>query len=139
MLRLLGFKIGRKASLSYGVMISQKRDPLIIGDGTFINQRVYFDATAPITIGKYCDIGYKVVFATAKHELRSDGITNRPVAPSDPIVVEDHVWIGCNAIILSGVTIGKNSVVGAGSVVTKSIPPNSLAVGVPAKVIQGLD
>ncbi len=137
-LRFLGYKIGKKASLSSGVRIGQRKDPLYIGDGTFVNQNVYFDATAPVIIGKYCDIGYNVVFASSKHELVSNYNINRPVAPSEPITVEDHVWIGCNAVLLSGVKIGKGSVVAAGSVVTKNVPPGVMVAGIPAKVIKNL-
>jgi len=117
-------------------MIYQRKDPLTIGEGTFINQNVYLDAGAPITIGKHCDIGYNAVFAGSKHELKSTPGSNRPVIKSAPIIIEDNVWIGCNAIIVSGVTIGKGSIIGAGSVVTKSIPPNTFAAGNPAKVIK---
>nr|WP_269851768.1 DapH/DapD/GlmU-related protein [Methanosarcina horonobensis] len=55
------------------------------------------------------------------------------------ISIEDDVWIGTNATILPGVTIGKNSVIGAGAVVNKSIPPNSVVVGIPAKIIKTID
>lgn len=137
-LRLLGFKFGRKVSISTGVMIFQRKDPLFIGEGTFINQNVYFDAGAEIRIGKHCDIGYNSVFAGSSHQLKSEPGQNRPNIGTAPIILEDHVWIACNCTILAGVTIGKNSVIAAGSVVTKDIPPNSLAAGVPARVIREL-
>lgn len=57
-------------------------------------------------------------------------------SPTKPIIIEDNVWLGVNVIVLKGVTIGKNSVIGAGSVVTKSIPPNMIAAGNPCKVIK---
>ena len=60
-------------------------------------------------------------------------INDQPVL-TDPITIEDDVWIGLNAVILQGVTIGRGAIVGAGAVVTKSLPPWSIAVGVPAKV-----
>lgn len=53
-----------------------------------------------------------------------------------PVVIEDNVWLGANVIVLKGLTIGRNSVIGAGSIVTKSIPPNSLAAGTPACIIR---
>ena len=56
-----------------------------------------------------------------------------------PIVIEDNVWIGANATILKGVTIGRNSLIGAGSVVVKSIPENVIAAGNPCRVIKSLD
>jgi len=60
---------------------------------------------------------------------------NQPANPK-PIVIEDNVWLGLNSVVLKGVTIGKNSVIGANSVVTKSIPPNVIAAGNPCKVIK---
>lgn len=138
-LRLLGFKIGKKVSVGHGVMIFQRKDKITIGEGTFVNQNVYFDASSPISIGRHCDIGYNVVFSCAKHELKSNQKTNRPLVDSDPIIVNDYVWIGCNSVILAGVTIGKNSVIAAGSVVTKSVPENSVFGGVPAKLIKMID
>lgn len=56
-----------------------------------------------------------------------------------PVKIEDNVWIGGGVIVLAGVTIGKNSVIGAGSVVTRSVPPNSIAVGNPCRVIKRVD
>ena len=61
-------------------------------------------------------------------------INDQPVVV-DPVIIEDDVWIGLNAVILQGVTIGRGTIVGAGAVVNKSIPPWSIAVGVPARVI----
>jgi acetyltransferase-like isoleucine patch superfamily enzyme len=61
-------------------------------------------------------------------------INDQPVV-IDPVIIEDDVWIGLNAVILQGVTIGRGSIVGAGAVVNRSIPPWSVAVGVPARVV----
>ena len=66
------------------------------------------------------------------------GIGNEPEVVK-PIVIEDDVWIGCRAIALPGVIIGKNSVVAAGSVVTKNVPPNTMVGGNPAKLIKNID
>ena len=64
-------------------------------------------------------------------------INDCPISPdvSAPIVIEDHVWIGMRAIVLRGVTIGEGSIVAAGSVVSRNVPPHCLVSGVPAKVI----
>ncbi|MEN6551326.1 MAG: DapH/DapD/GlmU-related protein [Methanobacterium sp.] len=58
--------------------------------------------------------------------------------PRKPVIVEDHVWIGARVIVLPGVTIGKGSIVGAGAVVSKNVPPYSVAVGNPARVVKSL-
>ena len=137
-LRLLGFKIGKGVRLRHNVKIFSKKDNLIIGAETFVNNNVYFDCPGSIKIGKNCDIGFNVSFVTATHEIISDYEHNRAFKTFD-VIVEDFVWIGCNATILPGVKIGKGSVIGAGSVVTKDIPENVLAVGIPAKIIRYFD
>ena len=105
-----------------------------------------------IVINNYCNnvlIASNVQIYTATHPVNiSDRLLdnwsyNNPHAFFNtyalPVTIEDNVWIGGGVIILPGVTIGKNSVIGAGSVVNKSIPPNSLAVGNPCKVIRKIN
>ena len=102
-----------------------------------------------ITIGNNVLIASNVQIYTATHPVNiSDRLLdnwsyNNPHAffntYSLPVTIEDNVWIGGGVIILPGVTIGKNSVIGAGSVVNKSIPPNSLAVGNPCKIIRKIN
>lgn len=96
-------------------------------------------AAFSIEIGQYCLIGANVsIVDTDFHPLKSQFRrynTNHKDIGSATIVIEDNVFIGTGAVILKGVKIGKNSVVGAGSIVTKSIPPNSIVAGNPAKII----
>ena len=89
-----------------------------------------------IQIGRYVRIGSHTVMVAANHRFeRTDiPIAKQGVKP-EPIVIEDDVWIGSRVNLLAGVRIGKGSVIGAGAVVTKDIPPYSVAVGVPARVI----
>lgn len=87
-----------------------------IGEGVFINACCHFQDHGGVTIGDGCQIGHNVVFATLNHELAPERRkTTRPA----PIVLGKNVWIGSNATILQGVTIGDNAVVAAGAVVTK--------------------
>lgn len=137
-LRGLGYPIGPRVTLAPGFVIKSRTDLLHIGEGTFINRDVFFDAKSEISIGRFCDIGFRSMFVTATHELISDLAGRRPVHGGGKIVVEDFVWIGANVTVLPGVTIGTGSVVGAGSVVTKDIPPHTLALGVPARVVRPL-
>jgi maltose O-acetyltransferase len=106
---------------------------LRIGDGVFINQGVRIACTQGIRIGNGCQIGDEsVILDTDFHEAGS--------APTKcgPVVLEDKVWMATRVIVLRGVTIGEGSVIGAGSVVTRSVPPYSFAAGVPARVIRPL-
>lgn len=93
--------------------------------------------TSPVNIGAGAFIAPGVCLACAGHsvdaEQRSCGICT-----SAPITLEDNVWIGANATVCGGVTIGEGSVIGAGSVVTHDIPPGVVAVGTPCKVIRSV-
>ena len=137
-LRFFGFNIGKNAFIASGLRIFSIRDHVSIGKNTFINQNVFFDAPLPISIGKYCDIGFNTIFTTSQHNLKSNLSSLRELITADPIIVEDFVWIGANATVLSGVRIGEGAVVGAGSVVTKNVPPATVVVGNPAKVVKEL-
>ena len=86
-----------------------------------------------VRIGDGCQIGHNVVFATLNHFLEPE---KRKKTYSAPIVLGKNVWIGSNATILQGVTIGDNAVIGAGAVVTGDIPADTVAVGVPARVVK---
>jgi acetyltransferase-like isoleucine patch superfamily enzyme len=82
-------------------------------------------------------IGPNVNIITAAHPLQPS--KRRAYVEGKPIVIETNVWIATAATILGGVTVGENSVVGAGAVVTKDVPANSFVAGVPARVIRPLD
>ena len=112
---------------------------IIIGDEVAFNIGVILnsDCGGLIDIGANCLIGPGVLMRTADHIFLDPNILIRKQghAPKN-IVVEDDCWLGANVIVLGGVKIGKGSVIGAGSIVTKDIPSMSVAVGVPAKVIK---
>lgn len=115
------------------------------------------DWKGELKIGKYClitpgvrimaaesiEIGDACMFAHGAYISDADwhGIYDRsePVGNTKPIILKDNVWIGDSAIICKGVTIGENSIIGAGAVVTKNIPANVVAAGNPAKVVKNLD
>lgn len=106
---------------------------ITIGKRVFINSGCTFQDQGGITIGDDCLIGHNVVFATLNHDLAP---SRRADLLPAPIRLGNNVWIGSNATILPGVTIGSNAVVAAASVVTRDVPENAIVVGSPATVVR---
>lgn len=106
-----------------------------IGEATFINHGAYLMDAGKITIGSHCFIGPNCGMYTAIHAMLPEE-RNRGIERAKPIVLGDNVWLGGNVIILPGVTIGSNTVIGAGSVVTKDIPSGVVAAGNPCRVMR---
>jgi len=106
-----------------------------LGKDVFININSYFMDGASITIGDHAFIGPSCGFYTANHPLDIKD-RNQGLEIALPITIGDNCWLGANVTVLPGVTIGNGCVIGAGSIVTKDIPDNSLAMGMPAKVIK---
>ena len=111
---------------------------LSIGARTFVNYNLTALDVAPITIGEDCQIGPSVQLLTPTHPIEPQPRQDKLEA-AKPIVIEDNVWLGGGAIVCPGVTIGRNSVIGAGAVVTKDIPANVVAVGNPARVVRNIE
>ena len=110
----------------YGTNIS-------IGVGSYLNFNCNFVDDGKIVIGNNVLIGPAVTIATVGHPIRPD---LREYMYTDPVTIEDNSWIGAGVTICPGVTIGKNTVIGAGSVVVHNIPANTVAAGNPCKVIR---
>ena len=108
------------------------------GDDVFVNHFSYFMDGAKITIGNRVFIGPYVGFYTANHPLQAEP-RNEGLERALPITVENDVWIGANVSILPGVTIGQGSVIAAGTVVNRDVPPNSIVRGVPGEVVGEID
>lgn len=133
LLKWAGVKAGKGLSIGSGFDILLGE--LSFGDRVFCNNGCRFDAAGGIQIGSYCQIGPRVSFETISHELRSMMHGHRP-STLKAVIVEDHVWIGANAVILPGVTIHEGAVVAAGAVVTEDVPENAIVGGVPAPIIR---
>ncbi len=109
---------------------------IAFGKDVFINSGCHFQDQGGITIGDGALIGHNVVLATVNHDLDPKNNRRNHYAP---ITIGNHVWIGSNATILPGVTIGEWSVVAAGAVVTKDVPPYCVVGGVPARIIKTVE
>ena len=103
---------------------------------TLINYNCTILDTSPVHIGANAFIAPGVCLACSGHAIDPKQRTKDAVCTSKPITLEDDVWIGANTVVCGGVTIGRGSVIGAGSVVTKDIPENVIAVGNPCRVIR---
>jgi acetyltransferase-like isoleucine patch superfamily enzyme len=107
-----------------------------IEKNVFINSGCKFQDQGGVYIGENSLIGHNVVLATLNHDM--DPYHRADLHPK-PIHIGKRVWIGSGSMILPGITIGDNSIVGAGSIVTKDVPPNVIVAGNPAKFIKNID
>lgn len=105
----------------------------VVGKHVFINKDVFFTDLGGIQIDDNVLIGPRCTLITVNHSIAPN---KRRGLELKPIHIKENAWLGANVTILPGVTIGKNSVVGANSTVTKDIPDNAVAVGTPAKIIK---
>jgi acetyltransferase-like isoleucine patch superfamily enzyme len=143
--------IGKHVSCYAGCSFSLgEKGSCVVGDHTLLNGALIM-AEERIEIGSYCLVSWNVGIADSDfHPLepaqrRVDALAlspflkdrpPRPVLETRPVIIYDNVWIGMNAVVLKGVTIGENSVVAAGAIVTKSVPPNVVVAGNPATIVK---
>jgi maltose O-acetyltransferase len=106
-----------------------------IGAGTFFNYDCLLLDVAPVTIGEACQVATRVQFLTATHPV-DPGPRRAGWESGEPIVIGDNVWLSGGVIVLPGVTIGDDTVVGAGAVVARDLPAGVVAAGVPARVLR---
>ena len=132
MSRLVGYKVDDGFRLFPPVYTDFGKN-IKIGKDVFVNSGCCFQDQGGVTLGDGCLVGHNVVFATLDHDKRPG---RRGDMTAAPIVVGKDVWIGAHATILKGVTIGDGAIVAAGAVVTRDVPPNTIAAGVPARVVK---
>lgn len=115
-----------------------------VGSGCFMNFNFTVQDDAQVTIGDHCNFGPNVTIVTPLHPMLpeerrglvcTDGKT-RFLCYAKPVKIGSDCWFGANVVVCPGVTVGEGCVIGAGSVVTRDIPPNSFAAGVPARVVR---
>jgi len=129
------FEIGRLTTIEDFCTVNNGSGDVILGDRVRIG--IGSVVIGPITMGNGSGLGQHVFVAGFNHGF-SDASKNSSIQPLDirPVIIEDEAHIGANSVVLAGIRVGKRSQIGAGSVVTKDIPPFSVAVGNPARVIK---
>ena len=129
------FSLGNYSVIESYACINNAVGDVIIGDYTRIG--LHNTIIGPVTIGSHVNLAQGIMVTALNHNF-SD--TNKRIdeqgVSTSAVAIEDDVWVGANAVILPGVTIGNHCVVAAGAVVTKDVPAHSLVAGVPAKVIK---
>lgn len=136
----IGYRLAPKAG--NGAVMLQARgsaSTISIGSRTVLSNNVTVIACVAVTIGNSCLIGDGVLIVDSDfHRVEPASRRENPLNDA-PVTIAENVWLGSRSIILKGVIIGRNSVVAAGSVVTRSVPENSLVAGNPARVIRSLE
>lgn len=134
-------ELGEGVALDRGVTLlvsgeSIGQPKISLGASTYINRNTMIDASKSIVIEADCMIGPYCYIADSDHGVKAGILVRDQPMISAPVLIESGAWIGAHVSILKGVTIGAGAVIGAGSVVTKDVPANSIAAGTPAKVIR---
>lgn len=135
--RVLGVSFGEHAGIHRGCYVwfygpgQMRRGGLSLGAYTRVNRDCCLDARGSLRIGDNVSISPEVAILTASHRVDDPSFR----VETRPVVIEDHVWVGTRALILPGVTLGRGSVVAAGAVVTRDVPPLAIVAGVPAREV----
>ena len=131
------FSLGDYSVIESFACINNAVGDVMIGDHTRIG--LHNTIIGPVEIGSHVNLAQGITVTALNHNFdNTEKRIDEQGVSTNPVTIEDDVWIGANAVILPGVTIGNHCVVAAGAVVTKDVPPHSLVAGVPAKVIKNI-
>ena len=131
------FSLGRHSVVESYSCVNNAVGDVVIGDYTRIG--IHNTIIGPVTIGSHVNLAQGITVTALNHNFEDKNMCiDEQGVSTKPVVIGDDVWIGANAVILPGVTIGKHAVVAAGAVVTTDVPENTVVGGVPAKVIKKL-
>lgn len=137
LLRSLGASIGQRVMIYPNVVIVPISGRFILGDDVDLGSGVLITTPGGVSIGDRTMIGYGTKILSANHTVpRGRGPVFGAGHTSAPVTIGRDVWLGANVVVLPGVSIGEGAIVAAGAIVTKSIPPFTIAAGVPAIVIR---
>lgn len=144
-------EVGKNSYIGANAEITTWPDPanpdrapqIVIGDGCVLQREVHLTAINSIRIGNFVNMGRRVTITDNSHGNmtmadRRKIQRERPLVSKGPVVIADRVWIGQNAVILPGVTIGEGAVIAASAVVTKDVPPYCVVGGNPARIIKDM-
>jgi galactoside O-acetyltransferase len=132
-----GVSVGRRTSILENVLINANRGSVVVGNDSWLGPFCLLYGNGDIRIGDGVLIaGHTSINTVSHHAERVDIPISEQGTEIAPVVIHDDVWIGLNAVILQGVTIGRGAIIGAGAVVTRDIPAWSVVCGVPAKVVR---
>jgi len=131
------FWLGRRSVVESYCCINNAVGDVTIGDHTRIG--IHCTVIGPVSIGNHVNLAQGITVTALNHNFSdADKRIDEQGVSTQPVTIADDVWIGANAVVLPGVTIGRHCVIAAGAVVTKDVPDNTLVGGVPAKVIKKL-
>ena len=137
MLRQGRLEIGRGTVLESGVTVQSAKGRIRLGQRVYLSRGVALGVVDLVEIGDFALVGPGCYITDADHRFEDPllPLPDQGMTVKGPTVIEDNVWLGANVVVTSGVRIGRRSVIGANSVVTRDIPEFSIAAGIPAKVV----
>lgn len=129
------FSLGQKSVIESYSCINNAVGDVVIGNHTRIG--LHNTIIGPVTIGSHVNLAQGITVTALNHNFEApERRIDEQGVSTQQVIIGDDIWIGANAVVLPGVTVGNHCVIAAGAVVTKDVPPHSLVAGVPAKIIK---